>query len=681
MTQSVGSIDLRVQASQRGFRTATVVVGLTCFSLGLAVLAMVLSAANHQLSTVTIEVAAVAFALVGMVVVRQRPSNRIGWLLVAAGLTIAVFGSAQEYARYTLEVAPGSLPGGHFAAWSLNWLPLLLTGLLVQVLPQLYPTGELVSPRWRLTLWAAAGFILAGTTSNAFIPQQVEGLRDQSNPYAIESAKQIFQAIQLLALVFFVIGIGGGLASMFVRWRRSQGDERQQLKWFIAGLVPLLLALVAHDFTPEAASIAAGLVIPLVPITVGVAILRYRLYELDFFISLALIYAVLSAMVIGVYLGVVAVVGFAISGGDSVLLQAGATLVAAAAFTPLRSRTQRTVDRLLFGDRARPYDALTQMGRRLEQSPAPETVLQGVVDTVADSLRLPFVAIELRDGEAWVQAAQHHSTAGEIETFPMVYQGAAIGRLLVAPRGPGNGFNAADRSLLTDLARQAGIAAHAVRVTSDLQRSRAELVRAREEERRRLRRDLHDGLGPALAGVTLGLHAARATIRRDLEGAERLLDSLEAQVEEAVRDIRRLVYGLRPPALDEVGLVRALQQQAARLEGDASGLTLVIDSPPAGLGHLPAAVEVAAYRIATEAMTNVSRHAHASSCTVLLSLNGALELQVIDDGIGLGSAAVQGVGLAAMRERAAELGGTLDITCTPGRTQVRAVLPISDHHD
>jgi signal transduction histidine kinase len=652
---------------------------LTCASLSLGVVATVLSAADRRFSAATFEIGIVAFALVGLLVVRRQAGNRVGWLLIALGLTLALFGSSQEYARYTLEVDPGRLPAGLFAAWLLNWLPLLLVGL-IQVLAQLYPTGRPISPGWRLGLWAALVFTLAGATSNAFIPQQVEGLRDQPNPYAIESGEQFFLALQMVALVFLITGLGAVFASMLVRWRRAEGDERQQLKWFFVGLLPLLVAFVAHDFLPQAASIAAGLLIPVVPITIGVAILRYRLYELDFFISRALIYISLSSLVIGVYLVAVTAIGFAVSDSASVLVQACATLVAAAAFTPLRSGTQHVVNKLLFGDRARPYDALTQLGRRLEQAPAPETVLQGVVDTVAESLRLPFVAIELREGDAWLAEAQHGTSVGDTETFPMVYQGLVIGRLLAARRGLGDGFDAADRSLLTDLARQAGIAAHAVRVTSDLQRSRADLVGAREEERRRLRRDLHDGLGPALAGVTLGLHAARVTVRRDLEAAERLLDGLEAQVEEAVRDIRRLVYGLRPPALDEVGLVRALQQQAARLEGDSSDVTFLVHSPPEGLGILPAAVEVAAYRIATEAMTNVSRHAQANSCNVELSLNGALELEVIDDGVGLAKGAIQGVGLAAMRERAAELGGTLEVRSTTGRTLVRAVLPILGRH-
>jgi signal transduction histidine kinase len=211
-----------------------------------------------------------------------------------------------------------------------------------------------------------------------------------------------------------------------------------------------------------------------------------------------------------------------------------------------------------------------------------------------------------------------------------------------------------------------------------LQRSRAELITAREEERRRLRRDLHEGLGPTLAGVSLGLHAARTHVRTAPDEAEALLDTLEAQVEQAVADVRRTVYGLRPPALDEFGLVRAVQLHAARFDGTQGGLRVVVDSPPEGLGVLPAAVEVAAYRIATEALTNVARHAQAQTCTVRLSLNGALEVEVTDDGRGFAAEPDVGVGLAAMRERAAELGGTLSLERPETGARVRARLPIPE---
>ncbi len=255
----------------------------------------------------------------------------------------------------------------------------------------------------------------------------------------------------------------------------------------------------------------------------------------------------------------------------------------------------------------------------------------------------------------------------------MTYQDETTGYLVVSHRGPGEEFGVADRRLLGDLARQAGVAAHASRVTTALQQARLALVTAREEERRRLRRDLHDGLGPALAGVTLGLHAAQATIPLDAARAVTLLAAIEGQVEDAVRDIRRLVYGLRPPALDEYGLCRALQHYASRMV-----VAVTVHAPATGLGELPAAVEVAAYRIATEAMTNVSRHAQASSCEVTLRRDGALLLEIRDDGAGMPPDAPAGVGLAGMRERAAELGGYLRITSTSAGTTVSAQLPIPE---
>jgi signal transduction histidine kinase len=259
----------------------------------------------------------------------------------------------------------------------------------------------------------------------------------------------------------------------------------------------------------------------------------------------------------------------------------------------------------------------------------------------------------------------------------MAYQDEIIGYLAVSRRSLGEDFSAADRRLLTDLARQAGLAAHASRVTTALQQARLALVTAREEDRRRLRRDLHDGLGPALAGVTLGPHAAQKIVATDPDRMVALLAGIESQVEDAVRDVRRLVYGLRPPALDEFGLRRALQQHAARIESE-NKLSVIVESPDTGLGDLPAAVEVAAYRIATEAITNVSRHAFARTCRVRLDRDRELSLVVTDDGTGLLDGKPAGVGLTAMRERAAELGGHLSITSSSAGTTVSARLPIPE---
>ena len=297
---------------------------------------------------------------------------------------------------------------------------------------------------------------------------------------------------------------------------------------------------------------------------------------------------------------------------------------------------------------------------------------------VTDALRVPYAAVELLDDTGWSIVAEHGRPAGTVEEFPMTYQAERVGRLLVSPRSPSQPLDTSDRRLLVDLARHVGVAAHAVRASQALQRSRVALVSAREEERRRLRRDLHEGLGPTLAGVTLGLHAAHSHVTSAPEEATKLLETLERHVEQAVADVRRVVYGLRPPALDEFGLLRALQLQASQLEATAPGLKVALDLPEHTAGQLPAAVEVAAYRIACEALTNVVRHAHATACTVHLHLDDALQVEIVDDGDGLPLDHRAGVGILGMRERAEELGGQLTITSDQSGTTVRAHLPVPE---
>jgi signal transduction histidine kinase len=342
--------------------------------------------------------------------------------------------------------------------------------------------------------------------------------------------------------------------------------------------------------------------------------------------------------------------------------------VVAVLLAPLRARLQRGVDRMLYGERRDPYAVMSQLGRRLEQA-APEQVLPALVEEVAATLKLPRVAIELSDGAA----ATHGAGGGAPLVLPLTFQSRQVGLLTLSPRGFREEFSRAERDLLDGVARQLGVAAYAVGLTADLQRSRERLVTAREEERRRLRRDLHDGLGPLLAGVSLQIGAARNLLRGDPGAAEVLLARLDGQTQGAVADVRRLVDDLRPPALDELGLVSAIREQAARFEGKLTVSVEVIGE----LGDLPAAVEVAAYRIATEAITNSARHAGAQVCHVYLSLDGALEVEVRDDGRGLPAHVKPGVGLSSIGERTAELGGTWSIGPCPGSgTVVTARLPV-----
>jgi signal transduction histidine kinase len=644
-------------------------------SSGLWVAGLVLAAQDGHVTGALGGISGVGFAVAGALVMFQRPENKLGPLLCAAGVVLEILGAAGEYGERALVHAPGSLPAGQFAGWFGDLMALPAIGLLAGVLPQLFPTGQPVSRRWRPLLWAAWGYLVVGAVGNAFLPQQLESVPGQANPYAIPAARPLFGLMIQLSAPLGVAALIGSVASLVVRWRRAQGDERQQLKWFIAGAAPLPVPLVLHQWQPDLSHAMFAVVFAVIPATLGVAILRYHLYDLDLVVRRTAVYAAVSAVVAGLYLLIVALAQMAVSSNIGLGVHVIAAVAAAAVFQPLRLRVQRVVDRRFYGDRSRPYEAVTRLGRQLEGALLPETVLPGVVETVCRALRLPFAAIELRDGEGWVRAAQHGEPGGDPVAFPMAYQATVVGRMLVCPRGREDELSEADRRLLADLARQAGVAAHAVQATTALQRSRADLVSAREEERRRLRRDLHDGLGPTLAGVTMGMHAAGILVSSDPGEASKLLTGLEKQVEDAIADVRRLVYGLRPPALDEFGLVRALQLHASRLESPPGAFSITVDSPPQGLGPLPAAVEVAAYRIVTEALTNVARHARARSCQVRLRRNGVLELEVTDDGQGLPPGQAAGVGMTAMRERAAELGGTLTVERLAVGTRVSARLP------
>jgi signal transduction histidine kinase len=671
MTGSLAASRMRCGA----FPLAIVVATIVLFAAG-----AVLGVLDDKPGQILPGLVAVALAIVGWVILRHRAGNRIGWVLCAGAIPTALLNAGEAYAYRTVVVAPRSLPGAGAVEALINAMPLPAIGLLIALLPQLFPTGAAISRRWRPMVWAAWVFIVAGTVSNFFLSEKVQGLPNVDNPTAIPSAQRFLGVLQGIAGICLVVSVIAGVAGLVVRWRRSAGDERQQLKWFIAGVVPVLVPVALHDTYPAVAGGFMAALLTLVPVAIGVAVLRYRLFDLDIVLNRVLVYAILSAMIAAVYLAIVVLAEAVVGWGRGLGVQVGATIVAAALFQPLRQRVQHGVDRVFFGDRARPYEALTRLGRRLEHAPAPDATLQSVVDTVADAMRVPYASVEFAIADGTVTAAEHGLQSGEPLRFPMIYQDEVIGHLVVSRRSPGEDFGASDRRLLADLARQAGVAAHAVQVTTALRQARLGLVTAREEERRRLRRDLHDGLGPALAGVTLGLHAVRATMDIDRERAAEMLTGIETQVEEAVRDIRRLVYDLRPPALDQYGLYRALQQYAANVEGQRSGagLTITVQAPSAGLGELPAAVEVAAYRIATEAITNVSRHAQASACHVRLELDGALRLDITDDGSGLPADRVAGVGLMAMRERAAELGGDVFISSVDVGTHVSARLPIPE---
>ena len=489
------------------------------------------------------------------------------------------------------------------------------------------------------------------------------------------------------------------LAAMIVgtitQYRISRGSvARQKIRWIVfAGMVSSIGGLCLWNLPALVLGYSIintntlGLLVLPFPLAIAIAIVRHQLFDIDTIITRTLVYGTLTATVIVLYVLIVGYLGTLFRAEHNLFISLIATSIVAVAFQPLKHWVQHVVNRFMYGERDDPYAVISRLGERLEATIAPDAVLPTIVQTIRDALKLSYVAISLTTddrqpttgGEAVGDVrrsvvAEAGTLAGTSLALPLTYQHEIVGELLLAPRAPDEAFSPADRRLLHDLARQAGVAAHAVRLTADLQRSRERLVTAREEERRRLRRDLHDGLGPQLASLTLTLAAARELLRHDVDAADRLLQELALHTQAAIADIRRLVYDLRPPALDDLGLVLALREQVAHYS--QAGLQITIDAPEQ-LPPLPAAVEAAAYRIVQEALTNVVRHAQARNCAVGLTLGDTLDVEICDDGVGLPPGARAGVGLTSMRERTAELGGTCQIESVPGRgTCIHARLPL-----
>lgn len=608
-----------------------------------------------------------------------RKSNEPIALFVA--LALVLFGVTWPLVPPLLEHAPAVLRSLVFV-----WKPLGLAALVLLV--YLFPDGRFV-PRW--VRWPA--LLSVGW-------QLIEALTASSGIDAAAWSDTWPAIVRVpLDLSAFCLPI----FSQIYRYMRVSGAvERQQTRWVIFGLALTIsggaLFLVVNLLFPSfhqsgRGSLVSDLVgrtvvgtfaLLVIPIAIGIATLRYRLWDLDPIVNRTLVYGALSAGISAIYVLVVGYLGTAFPTGEHVFISLLATGLVAVLFQPLRGYLQRGINRVMYGQRDEPYAVLGRLGERLESTLAPSAMPAAIVETIAQALKLPYAALTLRQGHALTIAASYGAPVDDLLHVPLVYQGEVVGELLLAPRSPGEPFSAADRRLLDYIAYQAGIATQAVRLTADLQHSRERLVTAREEECRRLRRDLHDGLGPTLGGLRLKLDIAHDLILSDPPAAAAFVRKLEAETASAVEDIRNLAYQLRPPALDQFGIVGALRETIAGYSQGISGdLDITLDAPTE-LGTLPAAVEVAAYRIAQEALTNVVRHAAARSVTVRLvadHLPDTLDLEILDDGRGLphiqhGGVSRMGVGLQSMFERADELGGACVVEARPqGGTRVHARLP------
>ena len=614
-----------------------------------------------------------------------RKSNN--WMVLFASVMVATFPIHNTPLPFTLEVRQPAWQ------WVFDSAGMMALSCL-WIFPLIFPNGQFV-PRW--TRWMAI-YEVVGAVMAAFFGDTI-----REDPVVTISFGIFF------LLPSFCIGV---YAQLYRYFRVARPAERQQIKWVVVGLVgfvvtqlAILIPLNALLTSPAvSADPAQRLVLSAIPdtlwqlnnlliaVTITFSVLRYRLWDIDIFINRSLVYGALIVSVVGLYMIVVGVAGALFQAVGNTLLAILATGLIAVLFHPLRQRLQRGVNRMMYGERDDPYAALSSLGRRLEASLAPEAVLPTVVTTVREVLKLPYVAIYLKQEGVNKIVAESASPSlrsenGRIRVpgmereghcMPLIYQGETLGYLVLGPRAPNEAFSSTDLHLLDDLAPQAGVAVHAVRLTADLQRSRERLVLAREEERRRLRRDLHDDLGPTLASLGLAASTVADLIPKNPTAATKLVKELESQMRATVGNIRRLVYDLRPPTLDELGLLAAVRERASRYSSAPDGFHVTVDAPNE-LPALPAAVEVAAYRIVQEALENVSKHSQARQCTIRFANHNGLEIEITDDGMGLPPNITPGVGLRSMRERAEELGGNCAIESDMnGGTHVLACLPIGE---
>jgi two-component system, NarL family, sensor kinase len=628
--------------------------------------------------------AAVSAATVGAVLASRRPRHPVGWLLLAFGLSANASGVAEAYAAHGLLARTGALPAARYVA--LCYPAIIVTALaLLGFVLLLTPTGSLPSPRWRwwarATAAAPVASLLAITLASRPFGQPYQAAE---NPLDLSSPGGALPVGYQLAFAVTNLAVVVGAASLVVRFRRARGVERQQLRWValaaalmaLAGVVALAgLALGARALLDW----PVGVFVALLPVAIGAAILRYQLYDLDYVISRAVVYGLLTAAGVGVYVAVVKGAEWLLREGVGLGGSLVATAVIAVGFAPARDRLNRWVDRRLYGDRHDPVQAMARLGERLRDAPGGTPggdVLAGVLQGVCETLRLPSASLRVDDG-AEVASFGRPGTASE--SIPLEHEGERVGALLVSLRAGEQTLGVADRRVLEVLAAPVAVALHAVLLSQELQRSRERLVAAREEERRRLRRDLHDGLGPILTAVTLKADAARSALDTAPDRTDALLVELRGDAKQAIGDLRRVIYDLRPAALDELGLLGALGEQVDRFT--RQGLSIMLNAPPA-LPVLPAAVEVAAYRIITEALTNIARHADAHQVTITVAIDDEFCLAVQDDGTAStanGDGWRPGTGLQSMAERVAELGGTLHAgpTATGGRVHARLPLELA----
>lgn len=667
-------------------------------AVGVALVVPVASRVGYSNVSATDLVIGASFTTIGVLVTQRRADNALGWLFLGIGAMEAMVAALNHYAIVGLTGSP-ELPGATWAAWLAYWLiSLVAPGGLFLLLLVLFPSGRPISPAWGWVARVGIAFSVLFALSEIFLIERMEVTTGVSidNPTSVWTS-EIPESAWLLGLLILLVGVAG----VIVRFRRSSGEERQQLRWFmfaVAAGIGSLALLVLGFFAigaPEPEPtwfLVATAVVPLigigigVPAACGIAILRYRLWDLDVVIRKAVVAAVVVAVISLAYVAIVGGIGAIVGSRLDTTLGFVAAAVLALAFQPIRERARRVADRIVYGGRATPYEVLADFSDRVADAYASDDVLPRMAQVLGEgtggAASTVWVAVsgELRPSASWpadrslrpVPLQGDHLPPLDEHAFEVRHRGELLGALSLSMPAD-DPLDATKERLARDLASQAGLVLRNVRLIEELRASRQRLVAAQDDERRKLERNLHDGAQQQLVALQVQLRLVEQLIGKDAEKELQLVRGVQDAARAALEDLRDLARGIYPPLLADQGLVAALRSQAQR-----SSVPVSIEGD--GVGRYPRDVEAAVYFCTLEALNNVAKYADATAATVHLRDDGVLRFTVQDDGRGFDARVTgHGTGVQGMIDRLDAIGGHLSIASEPGRgTTVEGVVPIAE---
>ncbi|HET8526634.1 MAG TPA: histidine kinase [Actinomycetota bacterium] len=692
-------------------RLAWALFGLVVIELALGFVFGILLAQKTDKAVITLGelgffLSFVLFPFIGVLLASRRPDNALGWLMLAIG--IFAFEPISSYGDYA--IATGR-PGGALAVAIASWTWIPTVGLAGTFLLLLFPDGHLPSPRWRWFAWAIAigmGLVAFAITLGSETLAD-NGHPNVANPLYAGGLKTVVDVL-VVSIAVIPLGVLGSALSLVVRFRRADPTERLQIRWLASAAT---VVAVVFAFTMLASLIGASvgwaeegtwlgalqtiaiLLFALIPISIGVAVLKYRLYDIDVVIRKAVVAGAIAVFFTAVYVAIVGGVGALVESRSTAVLSFIAAAIVAALFQPVMRRAGRLADRIVYGKRATPYEVLSEFSERVGETFAAEDVLPRMARVVAEGVgaRSARVWVE-RSGRLQVAASWPAETEIPVAVvlrdaglpplpdadaaFPVEHRGELLGALAVA-MPPADPIDEPKAKLVSDLAAQAGLVLRNVRLTrelqarlEDLRAAQKRLVAAQDEARRRLERNIHDGAQQRLVALSVKLRLAQSLVAKDPAQTGQMLEQLQAETTETLEDLRDLARGIYPPLLADKGLVAALEAQARRS-------VVPVELHPDGAGRYPQEVEAAVYFSVLEALQNVSKYANADRAEVRLADSaGALTFQVRDDGVGFDASVVaHGTGLQGIADRLAALDGTVEVRSAPGEgTTVAGRIPL-----